>query len=71
MELKNNVRLEIYKAGYKSIREFASKNDLNYDSIVYLASGKASSISNEMLISLCRVLSCNVGDLFYIESKGA
>ena len=70
MELKNNIKIEVLKSGYKSIRDFAGKHDLSYDSIVYLASGRANSVSIELLLTICGLLSCDIRDLFYIEKEG-
>lgn len=69
MILKNNIKIEIIKNGYNSVKEFTDKNGLSYYMVRKLVREETNSIDVDLLVSLCRSLRCEVGDLFYISEQ--
>jgi DNA-binding Xre family transcriptional regulator len=67
MKLKNNVRLLIVRAGYKSLLEFAEEHNISYYLLRKLANNELNSIDIHFLVSLCKALNCDVSDLLYID----
>lgn len=69
MELKNNIKILVIQKGYKSLRSFAKKHDIKYESLNYLVNGEAKSISYDLIVQLCSSLECDINDLFYINQR--
>lgn len=67
MVLKNNIKLKIIEKEYKSVQDFSFKNNLSYYKVRKLANNETNSIDIELLVSLCEIFKCNVGDLLYID----
>lgn len=67
MEVRNNIKLEIIKQGYRSVMSFCELHELDYRKINRLINNKAGSFHYETIIEVCQALKCDVGDLFYIE----
>ena len=70
MEVRNNIKLEIIKQGYRSVMSFCEEHDLDYRKINRLVNNKSGSLHFETVIEVCQALKCDVGDLFYIEKNG-
>lgn len=69
MKLQNNIKMEIIKNGYKSVKDFSDQNGLSYYMVRKLVNSEANSIDIELLVGLCKSLNCKVGDLFYISEE--
>lgn len=69
MKLQNNIKMEIIKNGYKSVKDFSDQNGLSYYMVRKLVNSEANSIDIELLVGLCKALNCKVGDLFYISEE--
>lgn len=67
MMLHNNVKIQIIQKGYRSIKDFTDKTGLSYYMVLKLANNESNSIDIELLLDLCRLLECNVHELFYVS----
>lgn len=70
MRMNNTIKMQIIKNDYRSVQEFSNKNNLSYYMVRKLANNEATNIDIELLIRLCEIFKCDVGDLFYIEQAG-
>ena len=71
MQLKNNIRVLMAQQGYKSLQEFANKNNLSYYMVRKLTNNETNSIDIQLLMDLCAAFDCGVDDLIYVEKEGA
>jgi DNA-binding Xre family transcriptional regulator len=71
MEFKNRIKAEIYEQGYKSVLDFCKQKKLDYRKVNRMANNKSNGFYVEAVIEICEALDRNVGDLFYIERRGA
>jgi len=69
MKLKNNVRLLVVQAGYKSLLEFAEDKGISYYLLRKLANNETNSIDISFLVSLCEAFKSNVSDLIYVDQQ--
>lgn len=67
--LENYIKIQIIQNGYNSIKDFTDKTGLSYYMVRKLANNESNSIDIELLVSLCRELNCEIGDLFYIQQQ--
>ena len=67
MRMNNTIKMQIIKNDYRSVQEFSKKHKLSYYMVRKLANNEATNIDIELLIRLCEIFKCDVGDLFYIE----
>lgn len=65
--IKINLKLLVIQKGYNSIRDFAVRNDLPYMTIINFVKGRSKMIDRELLITICSLLDCQVGELITIE----
>lgn len=69
MQLKNTIKLEIIKQGYKSVMSFCKQNNLSYQKVNRLIRYEAKRFEFDTIIEICDALDRDVGDLFYIEKE--
>jgi DNA-binding Xre family transcriptional regulator len=69
MEIQNDIKIEIYKQGYKSVMNFCEEHELDYRKINRLVNNKAGNFHFNTIIEVCQALKCDVGDLFHITNK--
>ena len=65
--VKNNLKALAIQRGYNSVRDFAVSNDLNYVTIINFSKDRFKTIDKELLVKICSLLDCQVGDLIEIE----
>ena len=71
MQLKNKIKIEIIKQGYKSVMSFCDQHDLSYQKINRLIRYEVGSFHIQTIVEICEALNSDVGDLFYLEDGQA
>jgi DNA-binding Xre family transcriptional regulator len=66
--LKNNLKALAIQRGYNSVRDFAVSNDLNYVTIINFSKNRPKTIDKTLLVKICSLLDCKVGELLEIEN---
>jgi DNA-binding Xre family transcriptional regulator len=67
MEIGNNVRLLMYKKGYKNLLQLAEGEKVSYYLLRKLANNESNSLDKQFLIDLCTKLDCEIGDLLHLK----
>jgi len=68
--LKNNIKIEIIKQGYKSVMSFCDQHHLSYQKVIRLIRCEGS-FHIQTIVEICEALNSDVGDLFYLEDGQA
>jgi DNA-binding Xre family transcriptional regulator len=65
--IKNNLKLLAVQNGYNSIMDFSKKNNLSYMRIYKLANDKMKTYDKDLLVEICTLLGCEIGELLVIK----
>lgn len=65
--LRNNLKAIAIQRGYNSVRDFALTHELNYVTIINFSKNRPKTIDKDLLVRLCSLLNCQVGELIEIE----
>lgn len=69
MKVRTNLRLLMAKKRINSISELSEITSLPYSTLLNFYNEKYSTFNGKLIITLCELFGCQVGDLLYLEEE--